>query len=395
MKEENELPKNISHFLKADNKIDKNAIVFPFTPPDLILKDEGGFDYNTIVINAEKENKKLTQKICQDLIMEEIKKSIEKPTYYQIITFINVLANQLIQFNRNYFLSACTLLDTGNIQNCSIRSLIIRKFIDLTKYFTKGAFTEMLNEQKSIQTLLNSKFYENEEIEKANNILEKCVHESISFEKMDLALFFFHGGNNSNFFSIITNKESNDPIYIDLLNLKNFQSGNDIIERINIKDKNMINLQSIEYLTNYRNFSQNDFLEEPKSILDIKNSIDEKKDDLVPLSEISKDYVFTVDNFIKMCLILIRLRANIPVIMMGETGCGKTSLIRKLSELQNNGNFLLVIDNIHTGHTNEDIIKFIEEKVLPKAELLAKQEEENILKYKNTQQIYEENMGFF
>ena len=115
----------------------------------------------------------------------------------------------------------------------------------------------------------------------------------------------------------------------------------------------------------------------------------------MPLSEISKDYVFTVDNFIKMCLILIRLRANIPVIMMGETGCGKTSLIRKLSELQNNGNCLLVIDNIHTGHTNEDIIKFIEEKVLPKAELLAKQEEENILKYKNTQQIYEENMGFF
>jgi len=57
-----------------------------------------------------------------------------------------------------------------------------------------------------------------------------------------------------------------------------------------------------------------------------------------------------------MCLILIRLRANIPVIMMGETGCGKTCLIRKLSEMQNNGESLLVTDNIHAGHTNEDII---------------------------------------
>ena len=67
-----------------------------------------------------------------------------------------------------------------------------------------------------------------------------------------------------------------------------------------------------------------------------------------------------------MFLILIRLRAGIPVIMMGETGCGKTSLIRKLSELQNNGKCLLVIDNIHAGHHDEDIINFIENKVISK-----------------------------
>ena len=75
-----------------------------------------------------------------------------------------------------------------------------------------------------------------------------------------------------------------------------------------------------------------------------------------------------------MCLILIRLRANIPVIMMGETGCGKTCLIRKLSEIQNNGKSLLVTDNIHAGHTNEDIINFIEKEVIPKANELFKQE---------------------
>ena len=111
-----------------------------------------------------------------------------------------------------------------------------------------------------------------------------------------------------------------------------------------------------------------------KSILDLKNPIDIVNDNKTnntderkkkALSDITKDYVFTVDNFIKMCLILIRIRANIPVIMMGETGCGKTSLIRKLSELQNNGECNLIIDNIHAGHTNEDIIKFIEEKVIP------------------------------
>ena len=75
---------------------------------------------------------------------------------------------------------------------------------------------------------------------------------------------------------------------------------------------------------------------------------------------------------------------------MGETGCGKTSLIRKLSELQNNGKCLLVIDNIHAGHTNEDIIKFIDEKVIPEAKKLEEQQKDIKEKYKKTEEIYEE-----
>jgi len=394
LKEENISPEKTSNYFKADNKIDKNEIIFPFTPPDIILKD-ANYDYDKIAIKAEEENKNLTQKVCQNLIMEEIKKTIEKPTYYQITTFINVLANQLIQFNRNYILSACTILDTGKINNCSVRSLIVRKFIDLTKYFTKGAFTELLNEQKSIQEIIHKKYNDKKKIEKANNILENHKHDSISFEKMDLALIFFHGGNNSVLFSIITNKKPYEDTYRDLLNLKNFQSGKDIIKRI--RTDKIINLEEAELLTDYRKYSQKEFLEELKSILDLDNPVEienkdnlEEKDRKISLMEMTKNYVITVDNFIKMCLILIRIRANVPIIMMGETGCGKTSLIRKLSELQNDGKCLLVIDNIHAGHTNEDIIKFIEEKVIPEAEKLSKQEEEKKTWYRDRDLIYEE-----
>ena len=38
-----------------------------------------------------------------------------------------------------------------------------------------------------------------------------------------------------------------------------------------------------------------------------------------------------------MILLVYRIRANVPVIIMGETGCGKTSLIKKLSQILNNG----------------------------------------------------------
>ena len=41
-----------------------------------------------------------------------------------------------------------------------------------------------------------------------------------------------------------------------------------------------------------------------------------------------QSYVLTADNILKMVLIIQRIRAGIPVIVMGETGCGKTSLIR-------------------------------------------------------------------
>ena len=393
LKEENTLPENTSRGFKADNKIDKNEIVFPFTPPDIILKDENNYDYNKIVIKAENENKYLTSELCQKLILEELNKTIKKPTYYQITTFINVLASQLIQFNRNYFLSACSILDSGRFYNCCVRSLIVKKFIELTSYFTKGAFTELLNEQEIVQTLMKSKGKEKEKIERANKLLEECKHDSISFNNMNnLALVFFHGGDNSNFFSIITNKKTNEQTYIDLLNLKNFQSGKDIINQIKIKNKDKLKLDCITNLNDYNKFTQKDFLEELKSILDIKNPIEKNKDndEMISLSEITKDYVFTEDNFIKMCLILIRLRADIPVIMMGETGCGKTSLIRKLSEMQNNGKCLLVIDNIHAGHTNEDIINFIESKVIPDAKALAEKEKIIKEKYSKFGQIYEE-----
>ena len=57
-----------------------------------------------------------------------------------------------------------------------------------------------------------------------------------------------------------------------------------------------------------------------------------------------------------MILILLRIRSNVPVIMMGETGCGKTSLIRKLSELLNNGELKMETLNIHAGTNDKEII---------------------------------------
>ena len=69
------------------------------------------------------------------------------------------------------------------------------------------------------------------------------------------------------------------------------------------------------------------------------------------MDEIVNSYIFTSDNFIKLILIMTRIRANLPVILMGETGCGKTSLIRILYDLKfkyvNQRDYNMIIFNIH------------------------------------------------
>ena len=110
----------------------------------------------------------------------------------------------------------------------------------------------------------------------------------------------------------------------------------------------------------------------------------------ISLEEIAGEYVFTADNFVKMVLILIRIRSGIPVIMMGETGCGKTSLIRMLSQMQNEGDKQkMKILNIHAGTNDEDIIKFMNKFVIPEAETILKEEEETKNQFLKNRMIFE------
>ena len=62
------------------------------------------------------------------------------------------------------------------------------------------------------------------------------------------------------------------------------------------------------------------------------------------------------DNFIKMALISLRILAKIPVILMGETGIGKTALVKLLSSIMQ---MKFATLNVHAGITSDEIIKFI------------------------------------
>ncbi|XP_069050628.1 E3 ubiquitin-protein ligase rnf213-alpha isoform X2 [Lepisosteus oculatus] len=74
-------------------------------------------------------------------------------------------------------------------------------------------------------------------------------------------------------------------------------------------------------------------------------------------------YELTTDNILKMLAIHMRFRCGIPVIIMGETGCGKTRLIKFLCELRRSGapsqNMKLV--KVHGGTSAEMIYTKVRE----------------------------------
>ncbi|UJR36511.1 hypothetical protein I4U23_029232 [Adineta vaga] len=88
---------------------------------------------------------------------------------------------------------------------------------------------------------------------------------------------------------------------------------------------------------------------ETEDILKFQQTIAEK---------IQSEYVLTPDNYLKMLLIYLRVQSGLPVLIMGETGCGKTALIQFLCQKILDDE--MEIFRIHAGVTSEQIIETIE-----------------------------------
>ena len=403
---ENDVNSNVqivANYLKAlkDDIIDKKDLYFEKISPKDFAKYKTRLDATV-----------LSQKDCQKLIFDEIMSTIKVPNYYQIRTFIDILAEQFSKFSQSFYLEANTLIGikkksdkNSGYESLSVRKQVIESFIKITKHFTEGAFTKIVKSQKITHDNLFGQYDENKDNDRGMEDLANADHQIVSFDKIDPSLFFFHEGNSQSF-SIITNKSKGDKEYQTLFDFRNCQ----VREK-----KDLVNLPD------YRKYSQNQFLYELKEILNILDTVteeeikgekdeeeekkgdkneeeeeeeywDDEEENEKDENEKKKDeneYVFTEDNFVKMALILLRIRANIPVIMMGETGCGKTSLIRKLSEMLNNGSInKMKILNIHAGINDKDIINFLKNKVINQAKKLEKIENEKKEKFAKNQQFY-------
>jgi chromosomal replication initiation ATPase DnaA len=74
------------------------------------------------------------------------------------------------------------------------------------------------------------------------------------------------------------------------------------------------------------------------------------------LATYKTNYVLTPDNLLKMALIYKKVMARVPVVIMGETGCGKTSLLKTLAQYCDVELFCMTL---HAGTSENDIRKFV------------------------------------
>ncbi|XP_043109399.1 E3 ubiquitin-protein ligase rnf213-beta isoform X2 [Puntigrus tetrazona] len=118
-----------------------------------------------------------------------------------------------------------------------------------------------------------------------------------------------------------------------------------------------IERQRINLSENFDDLSREDKIKKISLVVGAKKGWEKGKFDPDPT------YELTADNVMKMLAIHMRFRCEIPVIIMGETGCGKTRLIRFLCDLQREGrdveNMKLV--KVHGGTTSEVIYRKVRE----------------------------------
>jgi hypothetical protein len=241
-------------------------------------------------------------------------------SFKQFNIFINILADQFKRFSSSYYYS-----------------------VDHLKYCFFG-LTDLRSKLLKILLMLPQEF------------ITRSIKSATDKQNKTLSLIY-----NEDEYSYVKSWTSSNHLLVI------FDSDGQCLHYI-FKDKSelpseIIDLAKLYYTElndiNPSKFTHRRFIEELFSI--------EGRYGLIPADIDKVKYKLTLDNFIKMILILIRARAKVPIVIMGETGCGKTSLIRFLTQIVLNEE--LEVINFHAGITKEYIISRMN-SIIFKANLL-------------------------
>ena len=270
--------------------------------------DEETYKYIIKIMNTKEKNGKL--------FYEEKNNKLKRFSYHQINIFINLFINQYNKFNgKKLLFKQKRKNQKGIIIEQDVTDECIKEFALGTKYFIEGRYAELITEKIKIESNQDYKQLENYYIQKLSTIYEKDLKDN----KYDNPIIF-----------IMKDKMKFTRIYLSEEKLGEYEKP---LESENSKI----------------------YLEILKKILSLDDRIESLEEILNKDKPVK--YVITRDNFRKMILILYRIIANIPVILMGETGCGKTFLIKKLNQLLNHGEENVKIINIDASYDDEKLTK--------------------------------------
>lgn len=278
---------------------------------------------NILFIGANATATVLSAPQCRQLIQRHFlsKCSNVTPSFAILDAFIRVFAGQLLMFSNSTFFSIQNLTDMG--ANLTVRENLVTALLLAALEFSTRSVSPIKSAQAMTVRGPSSTVHNSSDsmVERVKGMVRwaETNHLIVTFNSLD-----FHT------VSVLYRDMSAVPKnVIDLLQSQHFLRGGDF------------------HLDDFSKMTHKELLERLERIC--RRS---------PLSSTISfpDYVLTADNLLKMLLILLRIRAGIPVVIMGETGCGKTSLISFLATCMEVN---LKIMNFHAGISRDSILKFI------------------------------------
>lgn len=286
----------------------------------LKLQDAGLLDQSDIYLTGNEKVNPLSPVVCKDLLRKHFSTSGDI-SYAIVNIFLGVLADQLKK------LSSSVFFRTSNIQHELLKSELMNALKNMSTDFSSRSINACRSSQMASMGF--SLHYKEHAALTCAEVLAKRTESMIRWEDSNHLMVLFHY----------------DLHTVSAL----YRDKNKVPQQI----FNLFDSQLKNQLQEFENKSQ----EELRLIL-LKLVQYPPKIDSTTLDEMTKQYALTPDNLLKMVLIVLRIQGHQPIIIMGETGCGKTSLIRYLSKICQIDCQIL---SIHAGVTEETIIKRIDE----------------------------------
>ncbi|CAG8439230.1 10104_t:CDS:10 [Acaulospora colombiana] len=286
----------VSHYLDAHDR------------GELDERDISFVGYNALKkpINAGR-SRELIQKYFLD------KNDKNAASYRFVEIFLNVFADQLIRLSSSSFFNIHNL--RLMVADNRIRTTLLETLLEVSKDFATRSINTKAAQLQSTQNT-------------SNDQLETIVQ----WDSTNHLLVFFLSQTPD---SICALYRERSKVPLSVKRLLKSQEINDFMEP-----------QKWWELEDYHTMPANKLLDKLELIA--RTSTGERK---LP------KYALSADNLLKMALILLRARANIPVVICGEAGCGKTSLISFLSTVVG---VQFKVLSLHAGIREDQICEFIE-----------------------------------
>ena len=303
-------------------------------PAQYLLRFHEGEDLDKFTYSPT--NNMLDQKRCLEILQDNRSCPVKDPTFSELMNFAKFLNYQLQECEKSIF---CQLGGTEDWKNLRFKNLVVKFLILMTQDFSTRSL----------------------EISDQSSLDQPTIIERRRWESSHHPYIFFNEDSTITFFGIKIDRtlsllDPNDKVIEKNIMHQNLYH---LLREQNRNDKIPIFIPN-----NFDSLSDDIKLRTLCRILGVeRENVSNMKNIQSAMKDPDSSYKLTADNVKKLLATYMRMRAGIPVVIMGETGCGKTRMIKYLCDIlkarKRCKNIILM--KVHGGLSKKTINQKVEE----------------------------------